>query len=251
MIGQIKNIISSFFYSIASLKSGAIKYILITGFIALLIFGVMIWGAWMLAGYGASIVAVLTPWQWANESTLLSFIIGLGLIIGFILILKYILLIALSPLLSYISEKAEKSLNREYDIRGFSAATSAARSVRINMRNMVKEIFLTILLLIAGLIPGLNLIAIPLLFIVQAYFTGFGIMDFYLERHMTFRETLGEVYRHKYASIILGGIFMLLFAIPVLGAIVAPYLTTVAGTQYFLKNRLNLQPTTYHLKPNP
>ncbi|MFZ1456593.1 MAG: EI24 domain-containing protein, partial [Saprospiraceae bacterium] len=193
---------------------------------------------------GASVVSVLTPWQWANETTILSFIIGLGLIVGFILIMKYILLIAMSPLLSYISEKAEKSIHTEYNIRGFSAATSAARSVRINMRNMVKEIILTILLLIAGLIPGLNVIAIPLLFIVQAYFTGFGIMDFYLERHMTFRETLGEVYRHKYASIILGGIFMLLFAIPVLGAIVAPYLTTVAGTQYFLKNRLNLQPTT-------
>ena len=91
-----------------------------------------------------------------------------------------------------------------------------------------------------------------MLFLLAAGLTlVFGIMDFYLERHMTFRETLGEVYRHKYASIILGGIFMLLFAIPVLGAIVAPYLTTVAGTQYFLKNRLNLQPTTYHLKPNP
>jgi CysZ protein len=237
MFGQIQNILSSFYYSIASLRSGAIKYVLITGFIALLIFGVMIWGAWMLAGYGASIVAVLTPWQWANESTLLSLIIGLGLIIGFILILKYILLIALSPLLSYVSEKAEKSLNTEYNIRGFSAVSSAARSVRINMRNMVKEIFITVLLLIAGFIPGLNLIAIPLLVIVQAYFTGFGIMDFYLERHMTFRETLSEVYRHKFAAVILGGIFMILFAIPVLGAIFAPYLTTVAGTQYFIKNQ--------------
>lgn len=62
-------------------------------------------------------------------------------------------------------------------------------------------------------------------------------MDFYLERHMTFKETLSEVYRHKFAAVILGGIFMILFAIPVLGAIFAPYLTTVAGTQYFIKIR--------------
>ena len=239
MLVQIKNIISAFLNTIVSLKSGALRYTLMTGFMGLVIFIIMVWGAWSLAGYGASVVAVLTPWQWAHESTLFSFIIGLGLIVGFVLIMKYVLLIAMSPLLSYISEKAEKSIHSEYKIRGFSVTTSTARSIRINMRNMVKEIFLTILLLIAGLIPGLNLIAIPLLFIVQAYFTGFGIMDFYLERHMTFRETLSEVYRHKYASTILGGIFMLLFAIPVLGAIVAPYLTTVAGTKYFIKNEMD------------
>lgn len=234
MFRQIKNIIAALVDTLISIKSGAMKYILISGLIALVIFGIMVWLTWTLAGKASTYLSDITPWGWAHESAFFGFVIGLAVIVGFILLMKYILLMAMSPLLSHISEKAEKSIHSDYKIRGFSAAASAARSVRINTRNMVKEVFLTIFLLIAGFIPGLNLISIPLLFIIQAYFTGFGIMDFYLERHLTFKETLGEVYNHKYAAIILGGIFMILFAIPVLGAVVAPYVTTVAGTRYFL-----------------
>jgi CysZ protein len=235
MLYQIKDIIFIFLQTLTSLKSGALKYIFMSGFVALLIFGGMIWLAWSLAGTASSYIAALTPWQWAHESAFFGFIVGVGVVIGFILIMKYILLIVLSPLLSYISEKVEKSLIADYAPGGFSIASSAARSVRINTRNMVKEVFVTILLLIAGLIPVLNFIAIPLLLLVQAYFAGFGIMDFYLERHLTFKQTLVEVYKHKYAAMTLGGIFMMLFAIPLLGVIIAPYLTTVTGTKYFLK----------------
>lgn len=234
MFRQIKNIIAALVDTLISIKSGAMKYILISGLIALVIFGIMVWLTWTLAGKASTYLSDITPWGWAHESALFGFIIALSVIVGFVLIMKYVLLIAMSPLLSHISEKAEKSIQKDYQIRGFSAAASAARSVRINMRNLVKEVVLTVILLILGFIPGLNIISIPLLLVVQAYFTGFGIMDFYLERHMTFKETLVEVYKHKYAATILGGIFMLLFAIPILGAIVAPYLTTVAGTRYFL-----------------
>ncbi len=236
MISQIKNIIFIFFTTLTTLKSDAIKYILISGLVALGIFGSMIWITWTLSGAASGYIAALTPWDWAHESAVFGFITGLAVIIGFILIMKYILLMILSPLLSYISENVEKSLDKEYKSEGFSVVSSTARSFRINLRNMVKEIFITIFLLIAGMIPIVNFIALPLLLLVQAYFTGFGIMDFYLERHHTFGQTIKEVYRNKYAAITLGSLFILLFAIPVLGVIIAPYLTTVTATKYFLKN---------------
>ena len=236
MIDQIKNIIVIFFSTIISLKSEAIKYIFISGLIALLIFGCMVWMIWSLASTTADNIAAVTPWSWVHESAIFGFIVGIGVILIFLMIMKYIVLIALSPYLSYISEKVEKSLNKDYTLVGFSIAASTGRSIRINTRNMVKEVFITLLLLFVGLIPVLNIFAIPLLFAVQAYFAGFGIMDFYLERHLTFKQTLVEVYKNKYAAMTLGGIFMMLFAIPILGVIVAPYLTTVTGTKYFLKN---------------
>lgn len=236
MLSQIKNIIFIFFETLISLKSGIFKYILLSGFVALLIFASMFWVAWhngrRFSGYLESIV----PWDWARDSSVFGFIIGLTVILGFLLILKYILLILLSPLLSSISENLEKSLRKDYKVQGVSMALSTARSVRINMRNLVKEFFISILLLIVGLLPGVGIITLPILFLVQAYFTGFGIVDFYLERHFTFRQTLVEVYRNKYAATTLGGIFMLLFTIPVIGVIIGPYLTTVTGTKYFLKN---------------
>jgi CysZ protein len=236
MINQISKIAAIFFQTLFSLKSEAIKFILFSGFLTLIIFSGVVWAAWSVSGWMAAKLAQLTPWDTSMESTLYSFMISLAIIVLFAMIIKYIILLLLSPILSYLSEKIEKSLRTDYIPGGFSMAASAARSVRINMRNFVKECFITVLLLIAGFIPGLNVISLPLLLLVQAYFAGFGIMDFYLERHKSFRETLVEVYDHKWAAITTGGIFLLLFAIPVLGAIIAPYLTTVTATKYFINN---------------
>ncbi|HRO74143.1 MAG TPA: EI24 domain-containing protein, partial [Saprospiraceae bacterium] len=103
---------------------------------------------------------------------------------------------------------------------GFGFTASAARTVRINMRNMLKELSLTGILFIGGLIPGLNIIVLILLFLVQSYFAGFGIMDFYLERHYTYRESVALVYKQKWAAIALGAIFTLLFLRPIVGVLV-------------------------------
>jgi len=234
MYHQTKSILVQFISSVTQLKSDALKYLLYSGLLASLVFTTIIYLTWKFASVAGDKIAAWIPWSWAHESMVFSFFIGLTVMVLVFMVMKYILLILLSPLLSIISEKAEKQMTGLVGGAGFSFARSASRSVRINLRNLVKESVFTVLLLVVGLVPGINLIVLPLIFIVQAYFTGFGIMDFYLERHFTFRQTIPMVYNNKWAAITLGMIFMTLFFIPVVGVIVGPYFTTVTGTRYFI-----------------
>jgi len=233
MMTQIFSIISLFLRSIADYKSSATKYLVYTGMLALVVFAIIGYLGWKLSSVVGIWLADLLPTSWSHESTVFTFLTGIAINLLFWILMKYIMLILMSPLLSLISEKIEKQISHEAKNAGFSFATSAARSVRINLRNLTKEIVLSVILLIAGLIPGINVISLPLLFIVQAYFAGFGIMDFYLERHYTFLETKSLIWQHKWAAVTLGSIFSLLMLVPIIGVFFSPFLTTVTGTRYF------------------
>lgn len=238
MIRQITAIVSIFFSALLGKSTGALKYILYTGIIAATVFGLAIFGGLKFSNVMGKYLSSLVPWEWAKESILFSVVIAMAVFVLLFMVFKYLIIILLSPLLGVVSEKTESYVIGRPVTSNFSMAASAARSVRINMRNMLKEIILTIFLFILSFVPVLNIVALPLMFLVQAYFAGFGIMDYYLERHHTFKETIAVVYTNKWAAVALGSIFLLLFAVPVLGVIIAPYFTAVAGTKYFAEKTL-------------
>ena len=233
ILKQITSIFAHFIKALVDFKSGALKYLVYTGLIALAVFSVLIYVVWQFSGLGGEWLASIIPWEWAKQSIVFSVIIGISIAILLWIVMKYIMLMLMSPILSIVSEKAEKDITGRLSNSSFSIASSTARSVRINLRNIVKEIVVTVLLLMASLIPGLNIFAVVSMFFVQAYFAGFGIMDFYLERHLTFSQTVKEVYSHKWAAMAIGSIFTFLFLIPIIGVIIAPYFTTIAATKYF------------------
>ena len=104
------------------------------------------------------------------------------------------------------------------------------RGLRISLRNIFREIFYTVILLILGFIPLIGLVNSVLILAVQAYFAGFGNMDYTLERYFGVRESNDFVKRHKGLAVGNGTIFLLLLAVPVIGLFMAPALATVAGT---------------------
>ncbi len=244
-MGQLAIIIKDFFIALSTMRRSAAKYILYTGLIGIALVALMLWIIWSFSSWFGTLVVTWIPWDWAKQTVFFSMISGIALAWICWITLKYILLIVSGPMLSIVSEKLEKKLGGDSGIKGFSFATSAARSVRINLRNLTKELVFSIVLLISGLIPGFNMIAIVLLFIIQAYFAGFGIMDYYLERHYTYKESLALVYKHKWAAIGLGAIFTFLFLIPIIGVMFAPYLCTVAATHYFVNQGIGKQEITY------
>ncbi len=234
MIQQIFGILGNIFKAFVLLKSEAIKYVFYTGSIAFVLLGILAWGIWKFSTIAGEYISEWIPWSWAQNSIVFSVVVGIAVIVLSWIIFKYILLAVLSPLLSLVSEKIEKRQRGHNLGKGFSVAASAARGVRVNARNIIKEITITLILLVIGLIPGIHFIALLLLFLTQAYFAGFGIMDFYLERHYTFRESISEVYNHKWAAITLGSIFTGLLLIPFVGVLIAPYFCTAAATRYFI-----------------
>ncbi|MBT8221173.1 MAG: EI24 domain-containing protein, partial [Bacteroidia bacterium] len=159
----------------------------------------------------------------------------LGTIISIALSLasyKYLVLIISSPFMSLLSEKVEEIEvgHTETTWSLSSLFYDLIRGIRINVRNLFKEIFFTLLLMLAGLIPVIGILNTVAIFLVQAYYAGFGNIDFVLERHFGLTQSTAFVKRNRGFAIGIGTAFLLTSA-TVIGLIFAAPLATVAATR--------------------
>jgi CysZ protein len=74
------------------------------------------------------------------------------------------------------------------------------------------------------------------LFVLKAFFIGFNFVDYSLERNMV---PIGRSWKYAIANPLMmmafGALFSLLFMLPLIGAMLAPFLTTIFATVYFLR----------------
>ncbi len=213
------------------------KYFLFSGLISILIAGGVTslsallgdgLGDWIQGIYpwetGAGIIGTIGDWS----SGIVVFVLGL-------FFLKYILLIVVSPIMSFMSDSIERQMNQDYQSPKFTIATFISdlmRSLSINLRNLSKELFITIILLIIGLFPGAAVVTTPLIFLVQAYYAGFGLLDYWMERHYRVADSIGYVKSHRLDAVGLGAVYLGMLLVPVIGAVIAPVLGATAATIY-------------------
>ena len=194
-----------------------------------------------LSAYGWSdnigqFIAKVWIWDWGKETFLyISTFIGAIVIIAIGLILyKHIIMALSAPFMSPVSEKIEAHLtgNLHHQHRNTSFNEQLWRGIRINVRNLAKELLFTIPLLLLKFIPVVNIFSTALLFLVQAYYAGFGNMDYTLERHYKYRESINFVGKNKGLAIGNGIVFILFLLIPVVGIIlVLPISVTAASKE--------------------
>lgn len=250
MISDIIQGLLAFFRSFSAIpRYGLWKYLFLSGFIGLAvgsgisygIYGVSDdLGQWLASFWrwdiGRSYVLRLSEWA----SMLFLFFL-------FLLTFKYIMLIVVSPIMSLMSERIENKLTHGYQASSFSMAQTLSdlwRGVRLSLRNVFKELFLTLLLLLMGfVVPVFAFITTPLVFLIQSYFAGFGNMDYYLERHFDMKNSVAFVKRNKGIAIGNGIGYLLLLLIPVVGMFMAPTLSTISSTLHTHERMENLYPT--------
>lgn len=149
---------------------------------------------------------------------------------------KYIVMIVVSPFMSILSEKIEFIHTGKLEKRRSNFISDLIRGIRIAIRNALREIIITLLLLLFQLIPGVGtIIGLGLTFIVQSFYAGFGNMDFTLERKYNVRNSVNFVQAHKGLAIGNGSVFLLIFLIPVLGWVLAPVYGTVSAAVIILE----------------
>jgi len=176
-------------------------------------------------------------WEWGKETfTGISSVIGgLAVVVLGLILYKHVIMALSAPFMSPVSEKIEAHLSgipssESHHHRATSFSQQLWRGIRINIRNLSKELLFTIPILLLSFIPVVNIISTVLLFLIQAYYAGFGNMDYTLERHFNYKESLNFVSKHKGLAIGNGIIFMLFLLIPVLGVIlVLPFSVTAAS----------------------
>lgn len=155
------------------------------------------------------------------------------LILGY-MTYKYVILILFSPILSHLSETVEKRIyNQPPPPFSFKALIrDFLRSLILNLRNMLLTIIFTFFFWLLVFIPIVGAVISPILIILlQAFYDGFGLVDFTLERkRYSIRESIrfSRLNRARIIGIGLG--FMLMLLIPIIGWFAAPTYGTIAAT---------------------
>lgn len=94
---------------------------------------------------------------------------------------------------------------------------------------MFREITATIFLLLLGLFPLFTPFTTFLVFVLQAYYAGFGNLDFALERRFRYRESVAFVQSNRMLAIGNGTVYLLLL-MTFIGFLVALPVGVVAAT---------------------
>lgn len=190
--------------------------------------------AWSLSDNVGDFLISWYRWQWGSETiAAISAWLG-GALVGLtgIIIFKYLVLIFASPFMSFLSEKVEKNLTGNHQKTTFNLAGAIhdiIRGLRISIRNIVREVFYSLLFLLLGLVPIVGFLSPIFLFLVQAFYAGFGNLDYTLERHFSVSKSARFVKNHRFLAIGNGTVFLLLLMTGI-GFLIAPPLATVAAT---------------------
>lgn len=199
--------------------------------------------AYSLSDYIGSFLSRIWIWETGKETfATITNVFGGFLIVALGLVLyKHIIMALSAPFMSPVSEKIEAHLTgiKNHNHRNTSFKEQLWRGIRINGRNLFKELFFTILILLFSLIPVIGIISTILLLLTQAFYAGFGNMDYTLERHFDYKESTQFVKKNRGIAIGNGIIFMLFLLLPVIGIIlVLPMSVTAASTStlQLLKN---------------
>ena len=211
------------------------KYVIIPGLLSLIIAFAIGSAAWGLSDNAGNLLASWYPFEWGHDfvANIAQWIGGILIALIGLVLFKYIVMIVASPFMSPLSQKVEERLTGRHTLnRGFNAGKAVRdilRGLRITFRNIFRELFFVGLLLLLSFIPVVGIVTTVAIFLVQAFYAGFGNMDYTLERHYLVSGSVRFVRRNKALAAGNGTIFLLLLMTGI-GFLIAPPLATVAAT---------------------
>lgn len=150
---------------------------------------------------------------------------------------KTILLGILAPFFSYISEKIENYQDgTEYRFTLRENINFILRGLKIASKSFLKEMIYTFIVILFGFIPIVNLIVPILIFLIQSYFISYNFVDYTLERRkFSAKESAKFMRENRVVFTLGGGIFTLIYFIPIIGIVIGPIISIVAFTTTTLK----------------
>jgi CysZ protein len=147
----------------------------------------------------------------------------------------YVVLIILSPVFSLAAVKVMEKAGVESDT--FSVwhfFRDLLRGILLSFRNLLMELFLSIMFLIGGMIPVAGFFAPLALFLTSSYYFGFSFIDYSLEQKgYSLARSVWFVKQHRGLAIGCGLMFTLTMMIPYVGIFLAGFtgiVSVVAAT---------------------
>lgn len=214
-------------------KYGLWGYVFIPGLISVLLGYGIFRAAWGWSDDVGGWLVSVYPFEWGEDllQRLASIFGGLLIAALGLVVFKQVVMAVASPFMSFLSETVEHKIagKRDVPFTFKKMVDDLIRGIRISLRNIVRELLFTFLLFLLGLFPLFSPFAPVAIFIVSAYYAGFGNMDYTLERFYQVRQSVAFVRRHRGLAIGNGTVFLLLLLTGV-GFFFALPLGTVAAT---------------------
>lgn len=210
------------------------KYFIIPILISIVVFTMIFVAAYGLSDNLGEWTANIWPWDFGRDTftSISTFISGIAILAIGLILYKHIIMALSSPFMSPVSQKIEAYFTGEAakNYTNESFTKQLIRSIKISLRNISKELLYTLPLLILKLIPLVNILSTILLFLVQAYYAGFANMDYTLERHFSYRESIDFIRKNRGLAIGNGIGFLGLLLIPVVGIILVLPLSVTSAS---------------------
>jgi CysZ protein len=250
-------------------RNGLFKLFLLPVMLNILLFSLMMW---LGITWASSAVNALYQWMaietadwntfnWVKDIIYwtLAIVFNLMVLVVYLATFRYLMLILIAPIIAYVSEKTEAlATGKSYPFSLAQLLKDTWRGMKIAGCNGITELLLTILLLLLGFIPIIGWVTPVLLFMVQSYFYGFSMMDYYFERQrLNANESRKLLYQNKWVAIGNGSFFngvlyaitlltaalpivlaflaKVLFVIPIVFLSILPIYSAVAGTLAAIK----------------
>ncbi len=206
------------------------KYLFLPALIGLTVLGGIGFGAIGLADNIGTWLFNYYPFEWGSAiiSTASNVVSGVLLFVIGLIISKHLILVAVSPFMSALSQKVEEELIGYRQPSG-NMLKGFYRGLRIAIRNIIRELFFVAILLAFTFIPVVGIGFSVLIFLIQAYYAGFGNMDYTLERYFSVKDSTKFVKKNRGLALGNGTIFLLLLMTGI-GILFAPPLATIAAT---------------------
>tara|TARA_B110000211_G_C14021039_1_gene527692 strand:- start:384 stop:1169 length:786 start_codon:yes stop_codon:yes gene_type:complete len=164
---------------------------------------------------------------------LLGWLVKSIFIMLYLTVYKNIILLLYSPVIAYLIEVVDqknKGIDLPFSLQQFIQDT--VRAIRIAIRNILLEGICVFVILLMALVPLINLFQPILLWLVSAYFLGFSMMDYSLERkRLNAQNSIDYIKRNKSMATGIGTVFQLMYFVPIIGWMFAP--TYAATAAYF------------------
>lgn len=243
---MITDFVKSFYYYFEGLsiltRPGFRSYFVYSGLIGIVVMALCFFIIKLSYISLGNFLSDLIPWEMAWLDIASDWVSFGGMLVIFFSMFKYLMLIITAPLMSQLSEKIESYLENDVDIQTSSSISwlkELGRGLLISVRNIFRELFFTLILLLMSIIPGLGILSSPLILVVQGYYAGFGIFDFWAERHYSYNSTVKYMKSNKGMLIGNGIVYVILIAIPIIGVFLAPPLATAAATLQAHKRQMS------------
>jgi CysZ protein len=218
------------------------SYLVIPGIISLILGGSIAYAVYLLVDDVAFNLVMGYPNNWWGFDFFENIAYGVSWVLlaaGGLFLYRVLLMGLVAPFMSPLAAKVQETVTgiAVYDPPFFSVTNFKLilRGISLSLRNVTKELWYTFWLVLLGFIPVVGFIAPILLFLVQAFYSGFGNLDYSLEKYYNVKDSKAFSQRYRWLAVGNGTVFLTLLAVPVVGLFFAPGLSTVAATLETLK----------------